>query len=91
MPASNSFMTGNRSFKEGDRFPLRYRGKDIQVEVSSVKSNKVDFKKVSTGEIASVKLGLLPPGMNAGGDKVTAPGMVSDKTDAPLTIDPLNN
>ena len=91
MPGTKSFMTGNRSFKQGDQFPLRFRGKEIKVQVAAVSQQKVDFKNLSTGEVASVKLGLLPPGMNAGGGKFTAPGMVSDKPDAPLQLDPLSD
>jgi len=87
MPSENRFLIGTRSFKLGDNFPLSFRGKKIDVKVVGVSAQKIDFQKTDTGEIASVKLSLMPAGMSSGKDGVTAPGMVVDDKSAPLQLD----
>lgn len=90
-PSENMFLVGTRPFKLGDNFPLSYRGKKIDVKVVGVSAKQIDFEKLDTGEIASVKLRVLPPGMSSGNDGVSAPGMVVDDSAAPLTVDPINS
>jgi len=87
MPAEHRFIIGTRSFRKGDKFPLAFQRRNIEVEVVEVNASKIDFMNTETGEVASVKLKMLPPGMQPGNDGVTAPGMVVDDKNAPLQID----
>lgn len=88
MPAENRFLIGTRSFKLGDKFPINMGGRKTMVEVVAVKSNRIDFKNTTSGEVSSAKVSLMPAGMKSGGDGFNAPGMVPDKPDAPLQLDP---
>ncbi|MDX1679221.1 MAG: hypothetical protein R3242_00700 [Akkermansiaceae bacterium] len=88
MPAENRFLIGTRSFELGDRFPIGYRGRKIEVEVIGISSNKIDFKKVEDGEVASLKLKLLPAGMSSGtGGGLSVHGMESNNDNATLQLD----
>ena len=57
-------------------------------------SRQIDFRNVENGEVASLKLNLMPAGMSPGNDGITAPGMVPDNPNAPIDLDgnslPLN-
>lgn len=90
MPGENRFLIGTRSFKKGDRIPLDFRGRVTQVEVTGVDASKIEFQNVETGEVATVELNLLPPGVTAGADGVQVPGMVVETKDAPLVIESNN-
>ena len=94
MPGERSFLIGNRSVKQGDRIPLAFRGKSISVEVESVSSNRIRFRKCDNNETADLTLNMLPPGMKPGQDGIRAPGMVPDNPNAPIDLDesslPLN-
>lgn len=90
IPGENRFLSNNRSFEQGMKFPIEFRGRQTQVEIVSVSKNQVDFKNLSNGEIASIKVSLLPAGMRLGSGKLNAPGMVVDKPDAPLLIQTLS-
>lgn len=94
MPGERSFLIGNRSVKQGDRIPLAFRGKSISVEVESVSSNRIRFRKLDNNETADLTLNMLPPGMKPGQDGIRAPGMVPDNPNAPIDLDesslPLN-
>ncbi len=87
IPADKRFLIGTRSFKLGDEIPIMYRGRKTMIEVVKVKSSSVDFKNTETGEVASVKLKLMPAGMSSGKDGFKAPGMVKDNDNAPLQLD----
>ena len=88
MPADKSFLVGNRTFSEGDRIPLSFRGKTLKVEVAAVTSSAIEFVNTENGEQASFRLNLLPAGMTLGSDGgITAPGMVPDRPDAPIDLD----
>lgn len=91
MPGEQRFLIGTRSFKKGDRFPIKFRGKDINVEVAVVDARKVGFRNVQNGETANLKLNLLPVGMTPGNGKITTPGMERDRADSPLEIEPINS
>lgn len=87
MPAEKSFLIGTRTFSEGDRIPLSFRGKNIMVEVSAVTSGSIELRNLESDEQASLPLDLLPVGMTPGNDGITAPGMVADRPDAPIDLD----
>ena len=94
MPAERRFLIGNRSIKQGDRIPIAFRGKNLQVEVAAVNSRQIQFRNLENGETAALKLNMLPAGMSPGNDGITAPGMVPDNPNAPIDLDgnslPLN-
>lgn len=91
MPGEHRFLIGTRSFKQGDRFPVNFRGRSLDVEISSVTSRQIDFVSLESGETASLKLTLLPVGMTPGNGKITAPGMVREQANSPLEIEPGNS
>ena len=91
MPGEHRFLVDNRSFRQGDRFPVNFRGRSLNVEISSVTSRQIDFLSLESGETASLKLTLLPVGMTPGNGKITAPGMVREQANSPLEIEPGNS
>ena len=90
MPEEQRFLVGNRSFKLGDRIPLSFRGKTIPVEVSAFTYSKIEFRNVENDETASIKLNRLPDGVTPGSSGSTPPGMVKDRPEAPLDLEPGN-
>ena len=91
MPKEKRFLLGTRSIAQGDEVSLRLRGKNIRVQVTTVTSRQIDFRNQETGEKATRKLDLLPPGMTAGAAPATAPGMAPDRADAPIDLVPENS
>lgn len=87
MPREKRFLVGTRSFAEGDRIPLTFRGRQIQIEVTQVSSREISFRNLDNGETATRKLDMLPPGMTPGNHGITAPGMVPDSPNAPLELE----
>ena len=90
MPSEQKFLIGTRSFKKGDAFPLGFRGRTIDVAVIGVTAQKIDFENTKTGEVASLKIKLLPDGMQSGTSGTTPPGMAIDDNKAPLQVGPAN-
>ena len=90
MPKEKRFLVGTRSIKQGDSIPLAFRGKNIRVEVTSVSSSQIDFRNLESNETASLKLNLLPVGMTPGTRGISAPGMVIDRPNSPIELDPGN-
>jgi hypothetical protein len=90
MPKEKRFLVGTRSIKQGDVIPLGFRGKNIKVEVASVSSQQIEFRNLENNETASLKLNLLPVGMTPGTHGITAPGMVPDRPNATIELDPGN-
>lgn len=91
MPKEKRFLVGSRSIKEGDTIPLTYRGKNMRVEVSSVNYRQIAFRNLDNGETANISLNRLPKGVFPGTQGITAPGMVPDRPDTPLEVDPANS
>lgn len=87
MPGEKRFLVGTRSIKLGDRFPIKFRGTDINVQVAAVTSRGVEFRNIDSGESGMIKLNLLPTGMTPGTDGISAPGMARDRANAPLNLE----
>jgi len=90
MAGEKRFLVGSRTFSQGDQFPLNFRGKLVRIQIIEVSSRQIQFKNLETGEVAAHKLNLLPAGMRAGQNGITAPGMIPSGRDAPLEIEPAN-
>ena len=90
MPKEKRFLVGTRSIKQGDRIPLSFRGKKIHVEVSSVTPLQIEFRNLDNNESAALNINLLPTGMTPGTGGITAPGMLPDRPESPLELDPGN-
>jgi len=89
MPGENSFLLGNRLVNQGQELPLVWRGKNLRVEVTGVTSSKIGFRDVQTGETGFRTMDILPVGMRIpdGRMKISTPGMVRDRPDAPIQLD----
>ncbi len=87
MPGEKKFLVGRRTFKEGDEFPMLFRGKTMKMKVVTVTANRILFRDLQKGEEAALETGILPPGMVPGGTDMTPPGMVSPADDAPLRLE----
>ena len=87
MPGEKKFLVGTRSFSQGDEFPIVYRGKPIPIKILEVSSTRILFINTATKEKATLEMGLLPPGMIAGGKNMTPPGMVAPTVDQALTLE----
>jgi hypothetical protein len=88
MPGEKRFLLADRSFKQGERMPLIFRGKNISAEITYVGARQIDFRNVESGETASLKMELLPPGMSFGTKGITAPGMVPANHNTPIELEP---
>lgn len=88
MPGERRFLVGTRSISQGDHIPFTYRGRQIRVEVMEVNSRQILFRNVDTNETASIRMKLLPEGMTPGHNGITAPGMVPDRPNAPIELEP---
>lgn len=91
MPSEDRFLVGSKSFKRGDRFDITHKGRSTKVEVVAVEALKIEFKNIASGEIASLKINLLPPGMQQGSDGISTPGMTADKKDNGIDVDSESN
>ncbi len=87
MPGDKSFLVETRKVKQGDELPLIWRDKTLRVQVTDVTSRLIAFRNIETGEIGSRTLDMLPPGMKAGIDGISAPGMTPDRPNAPIRLD----
>jgi hypothetical protein len=88
MPGEKRFLLADRSFKQGDRMPLIFRGKNISAQIISVGARQIDFRNAETGETASLKMELLPIGMTPGTKGISAPGMVPANQNTPIELEP---
>jgi hypothetical protein len=88
MPGTKSFLIKTRSVKQGEMLPLNFRSKTIRAQVVAVSARQIDFRNLDTGETASRKIDALPVGMTPGSRGITAPGMVPDRPDTPILLDP---
>lgn len=88
MPGTKSFLIKTRSVKQGEMLPLNFRSKTIRAQVVAVSARQIDFRNLDTGETATRKIDALPVGMTPGSRGITAPGMVPDRPDTPILLDP---
>jgi pyruvate/2-oxoglutarate dehydrogenase complex dihydrolipoamide acyltransferase (E2) component len=88
MPGEKRFLIETRSFKQGDTFPINFRGRSIRTQVTKVDAREIQFRNIESGETASVTLKLLPVGMIPGSGALTPPGMVPQIANAPIDLDP---
>ncbi|RYD21596.1 MAG: hypothetical protein EOP88_10850 [Verrucomicrobiaceae bacterium] len=88
MPGTKSFLIKTRSVKQGEMLPLNFRSKTIRAQVVAVSARQIDFRNLDTGETASRKIDALPVGMTPGSRGISAPGMVPDRPDTPILLDP---
>jgi hypothetical protein len=88
MPGEKRFLLADRSFKQGERLPILFRGKNISAQIISVGARQIDFRNAETGETASLKMELLPLGMTPGTKGITAPGMVPANQNSPIELEP---
>ena len=87
MPTKKCFLLGTTRYKQGETLNLVFRSKEISVEVVSVSSRKIDFRNLENDDLASLSLNLMPGGMTRGNSGITAPGMISDRKNAPIDLD----
>lgn len=91
MPSQDRFLVGSKSYKKGDRFDVTHKGRSTKVEVTSVEALQIDFKNIESGEVASVKINLLPPGVQQGADGISTPGMTPDEKNRGIDVDAESN
>lgn len=87
MPGEKRFLIGARIVAQGDTLPLNFRGKQIQAQITEVTSRQIGFRDLETGETAARKFDMLPAGMSMGSSGVSTPGMVRERSDAPINLD----
>ena len=90
MPKDQCFLMGSRIIKQGDLINLAFRGKNLRVQVSAVSSRQIDFRNLENDETAALKLNVLPAGMTPGSRGITAPGMLPNRQDSVIELDPGN-
>ncbi len=68
--------------------PARVERHEVRAQVVAVSARQIDFRNLDTGETATRKIDALPVGMTPGSRGITAPGMVPDRPDTPILLDP---
>jgi hypothetical protein len=58
----------------------------VNVEILAVTARRIDFRSLDDGEVASIKLDLLPPGLTKGSSETAPGGMIPDNPNAPLPL-----
>lgn len=80
----------DRPCKVKDVMPLQLpNGKVVKAQVMAVSSSRIDFRNLDTGEAATLRLDMRPPGMTKGVGTITAPGVQPTGGDAPIQIEPV--
>lgn len=84
----------DRPYKAKDVMPLQLpNGKVVKAQVISVSNTRIDFRNLDTGETATLRLDMRPPGMTRPprGDvgPLAVPGLQPTGGDAPIQIDPV--
>ncbi|MGC4017631.1 MAG: hypothetical protein QM755_24410 [Luteolibacter sp.] len=87
IPGEERFLSGNRAFKKGDRFPILFRGRNYPTEIVEVTAERIVMKNQETGESGAIKLDMLPSGMTKGGKPGGIPGVQPSRADTPLEIE----
>jgi len=87
IPGEGRFLIKDRSFRKGDRFPIRYGPKTYQTEIVDVSARNILFRNIENGETGNLTLDMMPQGMSKGIQGVLAPGMRPARGDTPLEID----
>jgi hypothetical protein len=83
-----SFLVGDRVFKEAEEFPLSYHdGKTKHLKVMKVEAKQIVFKDLDSKEEATLKIEVLPFGMEAGDDRLKPAGMVIPTKNQPLVLE----
>lgn len=86
MPAEKRFLIGTRSIREGQRFPINFRSKNINVEVVSVSSRKILLRDTDSNDTATIDTKFLPDGMTRGTVSTEPLGMKQDSPNAPIDL-----
>lgn len=87
MPGEKKFLVGTRSIREGQKFPINYRGVKIETLVVSISGKRIVLRNLATNETATLDLNARPSGMSPGGSGIATPGMTRNAQDSPLDLD----
>ncbi len=71
------FLVGARMFRLGQVFPIIRGGERLSVRVEAVESSRVTFRNLQTGEIALLRLEVLPNGITASAGQFVVQGVTS--------------
>jgi hypothetical protein len=90
VPAQQTFLVDERSFKVGDRIKLDVgKDKPISIHVVAIAASTVTFRHGVTGEVANLSLKLMPNGMvPTPGIEAHPPGMIPKNIDTPIDARP---
>ena len=60
MPGQGEVMINGRLFKLGQEFPVRFKGRNFDVEIIKVRPGQVDFRNAKNGDVAVRKFNERP-------------------------------
>lgn len=87
IPGQDKFLVGGRSFTVGDTLKLRTGVEQTTpAVVTSVESDRVNFRHGETEETASLSLRLMPSGMRPGSAEIQPAGVTPTGSDAPIEL-----
>ncbi len=87
MVKEKSFLVGDRAIKELEELPISYdQGRIKHLKVMKVEPKQIIFKDLDGGAVATLKLEVLPLGMEAGDTRLVPEGMVQPIKNQPLVI-----
>jgi hypothetical protein len=87
MPGERQFLIGTRAIRQGQQFPVNFRGRRYMLVVDEVSSRRIVFRNAENDETANRELALLPDGMRPGSGDTEIPGLMPAGRDAPINLD----
>lgn len=88
IPREKRFLIDSMTLREGELLSIRHRGRLITAKIVSVSSSRILFQNTASNETASLSLNLMPAGMAAGHDAITAPGLIPSRQSNLIELDP---
>lgn len=86
MVKEKSFLSEGQVFKESGEISINFQDRTKRLKVLKVEPKQIIFKDMDSGEEVTLKTDVLPPGMNAGGDKIKPAGMVAPDQNQTIII-----
>jgi hypothetical protein len=82
-----SFLVEGREFKESEEIPVVFQGRAKRLKVVDVSATAILFRDMETNEEATLKIEVLPFGMQSGDDRLKPAGMISPNENRPLDLE----
>ncbi len=86
MIKEKSFLSEGQVFKETGEVSIDFQDRTRRLKILKVEATKIRFKDIDSGEEATRKMDMLPPGVKVGDDKIKPAGMAFPNENQPLKL-----